>query len=412
MFAQQPSSPVTRTISPFKHPRPPPSMPGQTANVWNKYERRAVENVRRREGCLQSLQSQRCSASTIPRTSTATTASAQPSFDFKFRGRQKASSSTASTFCKTCQQLITYTSGICEPCKKTIIMSSSTGATAPQSKPSAQTIPSQPNQDPYTLSLREEVISPKATSPKRRHFCPLPTQLIDPPIRLSSLRPPPTQNSVLELNRGRKTSLTDPNEPFLRLQIAQTRNSHSSSHPTSPTYPPTTPPSTSRSRSSTRPASLATTVAALSPVAVHIPTHPYARHNSVTPSELSTLYPCASATTTSRPSVSSTAYGVNQTASVWDDWDSDEEEEKAGLVGYLREIGKVRVKKERSDSKTSLDSVSAKLSSAREEERKKSREQRRASQEKEQRPKSSGSGKKRRPSGFVRVISCGRCSRD
>jgi hypothetical protein len=110
--------------------------------------------------------------------------------------------------------------------------------------------------------------------------------------------------------------------------------------------------------------------------------------------------------------VSSTAYGVNHAASAWDDWDSDEEGEKAGLVGYLREIGKVKGKKERSDSKTSLDSVSAKLSSAREEERKKSREQRRGSREKEQRPKSSESGKKKRPNGFVRVISCGRCSED
>jgi hypothetical protein len=256
---------------------------------------------------------------------------------------------------------------------------------------------------------------PKATSPKCRSFCPLPTQLFDPPIRLSSLRPPLGKEPA-QPARSRNVSLTDPNEPFLRIQIAPTASSRSASIPSTPTYPPTTTtPSTTQSRSSTRPSSISNIIAPLSPVAVHIPTHPYARHNSATPSDMSTLIPCASITTTSRPSVGSTAYSVNHTTSAWDDWDSDEEGEKAGLVGYWRGIGKGQGRKGSSDSKISFESMSAKLSSAREEERKKSREQLRGSKEKEQRPRSSESenGKKKKgPRGFVRVISCGGCSAD
>jgi hypothetical protein len=65
-------------------------------------------------------------------------------------------------------------------------------------------------------------------------------------------------------------------------------------------------------------------------------------------------------------------------------------------------------KKERSDSKTSLESMSAKLSFAREEERKKSREQRRSEEHSEVGKKS----KAKRPRGFVRVFSCGGCGKD
>jgi hypothetical protein len=68
----------------------------------------------------------------------------------------------------------------------------------------------------------------------------------------------------------------------------------------------------------------------------------------------------------------------------------------------MKSIGKTK-KKERSDS---LESVSVKLNVAREEERKKSRESRRKSDDSEVK------GKKKRPSGFVRAISCGGCSED
>jgi hypothetical protein len=99
-----------------------------------------------------------------------------------------------------------------------------------------------------------------------------------------------------------------------------------------------------------------------------------------------------------------TGYGLQHATSAWDDWDSDEEGEKAGLVGLMKSIGKAK-KKERNDS---MVSVSARLDFAREEERKKSREQRRQSEDSDDKE----AKKKKRPSGFVRAISCGGCRED
>jgi hypothetical protein len=96
---------------------------------------------------------------------------------------------------------------------------------------------------------------------------------------------------------------------------------------------------------------------------------------------------------------------LQHATSAWDDWDSDEEGEKAGLVGLMKSIGKAK-KKERGDS---LESVSARLNFAREEERKKSREQRRSEESEVTDAKKK---KKKRPSGFVRAISCGVCRED
>lgn len=73
----------------------------------------------------------------------------------------------------------------------------------------------------------------------------------------------------------------------------------------------------------------------------------------------------------------------------------------------MKSIGKTTKKKERSDS---LESVSVRLERAREEERKKSRESRRGSGESQGKESAKASKKKRRPSGFVRAISCGACS--
>ncbi|KAF1913759.1 hypothetical protein BDU57DRAFT_454919 [Ampelomyces quisqualis] len=282
-FAPHQPSPLARTTSPFKDPRTPPSTPGKTAELWDEYEKRAVENAKRRECDSQTQSPQRCSASDLPRTSATVIASARSSFDFKFRSRATTSPTKTVAICKTCQQPITYASGFCEYCKKTFILTPASGESTPPS------------------------------------------------------------------------------------------------------------------RTSTRPSSLANTVSPLSP-AVHIPTHPYTRHNSATPSELSTLYPYTSRTA----SVNTTGYGLQHATSAWDDWDSDEEGEKAGLVGLMKSIGKTK-KKERSDS---LGSVSVKLNVAREEERKKSRESRRKSDDSEVK------GKKKRASGFVRAISCGGCRED
>jgi hypothetical protein len=399
-FAPHQPSPLARTDLPFKDPRTPPSTPGKTAELWDEYERRAVENARRRECSSQALSPPRSSASDLPRTSASVIASARSSFDFKFRSRATASFSTTVAICKTCKKPIPYASGICEPCKKTIILSPTSGEPAPPLTQSARNFASADLQELHRKLSQVESTNPKATSPKRKSFCPMPTQMLDPPIRLSSLRPPPGQEVHIEPSRTRKTSLTDPNEPFLRLQIAPTTympRGAGVSHPTSPTYPPTTPPSTSHSRTSTRPSSLGNTVSPLSP-AVHIPTHAYPRHNSATPSELSSLYPYTSRSA----SINTTGYGLQQATSAWDDWDSDDDGEKAGLVGLMKSIGKTK-KKERSDS---LESVSVRLSNAREEEKKKKSREHRNSEESETKDK------KKRPSGFVRAISCGGCGED
>jgi hypothetical protein len=398
-FAPHQPSPLARTTSPFKDPRTPPTTPGKTAKLWDEYEKRAVENARRREGNSQGPHTQRSSASDLSRNSATVIASARSSFDFKFRSRATASSTSTVAICKSCKQPIAYASGICEPCKKTIILPPTSGESTPPLSPASRNFASSDLQELNWELSRGENTTPQVTSPKRRSFCPMPAQMLDPPIRLSSLRPPPGQEPVLEANRTRKTSLTDPNEPFLRLQIAPTTyQPRSGSHPASPTYPPTTPSSTSHSRTSTRPSSLANTISPRSP-AVHIPTHPYGRHNSATPSELSSLYPH-----TSRTASVNIGYGLQHATSAWDDWDSDEEGEKAGLVGLMKSIGKAK-KKERNDS---MESVSARLDFAREEERKKSREQRRQSEESEGKE----AKKKKKPSGFVRAISCGGCRED
>jgi hypothetical protein len=396
-FSPHQPSPLSRTTSPFQDPRTPPSTPGPTAKLWDEYERRAVENAKRRDRDSQGSQPQRSSISELSRNPANVIASARSSFDYKFRSRATASSTTTVAICKTCKQPIAYSSGFCVPCKRTIVLPPWSGEATPPLSPTAREIGAEELEELRNALHREENIARKATSPKRRSFCPMPTQMLDPPIRLSSLRPPSGQEPNLEANRARKVSLTDPNDPFLRLQIAPaTYKPRSGSHPASPTYAPTTPPSTSHSRTSTRPSSLANTVSPATP-AVHIPTHPYGRHNSATPSEFSSLYPHTSRTA----SVTTTGYPLQHATSAWDDWDSDEDGEKAGLVGLMKSIGKAK-KKERSDS---LESVSVKLNAAREEERKKSREGRRSEE-------SEVKAKKKRPSGFVRAISCGGCSED
>lgn len=420
-FTPNQPSPLARTISPFKDPRPAPSVPGRTAQLWDEYEKRAVENAKRRERTAHTTQPQRKSTSSITPTKPPSMTSARSSFDFKFRTRQTAASSNAVATCKTCQQPITLASGICEPCKKTIILQSPSAGTPPLS-PTARNFGSADLQLLHAkLSQEIEKNVPKSTSQKRKSFCPIPTQFVDPPVRLSSLHPPSTQSPVADATSGRKTSLTDPNEPFLRLKCSQTTYTNTS-HPSTPTYPPTTPPSTSHSRSSTRPTSLANPTSPANP-AVHIPTHPYSpRQHSITPSELSAVYACASPSTLNRPSISTnaTAYTLQHATSAWDNWDSDSEGEKAGLVGYLKKAGKSKKKeRERADSKTSMDSVEVRLSCAREEERKKSRDcgsaggsNREPGEGRKTKGHERTKSRKKRPSGFVRAISCGGCSDD
>lgn len=410
-FAPHQPSPLARTTSPFKDPRPAPTTPGRTAQLWDEYEKRAIENARMRGETMSSSQSQRTAASSISYGASVGMASARSSFDFKFRSRQSVSTCDAVATCKSCKHSITLTSGICEPCKKSVILPSISGESTPPLSSTARNFASTDLQLlQKKLSQEQEKPIRKSTSPKRKSFCPMPSQLLDPPTRLSSLRPP-TTHSTADSQSVRKSSLTDPNEPFLRLRTSQTTYKSSSSHPTTPTYPPTTPPSTAHSRSSTRPSSFANPASPTSPQ-VHIPTHPHGRCNSITPSELVSLYnhssPPAAAHNHTSISTNGTAYTPPRTTSAWDDWDSDSDSEKAGLVNYLKKAGKGKKKdRERSDSKTSIDSVDLRLANAREEERKKNRE---SGSVKDICGPKTRVNRRKKANGFVRVISCGGCS--
>ncbi|KAF1842336.1 uncharacterized protein K460DRAFT_370307 [Cucurbitaria berberidis CBS 394.84] len=407
-FAPHQSSPLARTMSPFKDARqPPPCTPAKTAKLWDEYEKRALENARERDSLTQVQYAQRSSGPDMAKgyepNSAPTTTTTRSSFDFKFRRVRAATPSTTVSICKTCKQPITYASGICERCMKKIILPAPTGETTPPLSPSSRNFASVDLEQLHKTSTLEDNNMPTSTSPKRMSFCPLPTQLVDPPIRLSSLRPPPImQGTCVEPNRSRKASLTDPNEPFLRLQVAhQSYQPQSYSHPTTPTYSniPTTPPST-------RPSSLANIAS------IPTSTYPYDRKTSVTPSELSALYPYASNTTTSPPSLCRVSDAQQNTTSAWDDWDSDDEE-KVRLVGWIGRKKGGKKGKEGRASKDSFESMGAieeakrKAKQSREDER--LEQVRRDTLELVRASKSSNATKKKRPRGFVRVISCG-CS--
>lgn len=441
--------PLSRTISPFKDPRPSPNIPINTGRLCDEYERRAVEIAKQRKKSkrFKTWQLQR-SLNGYNRKSTESTrtpSSNTSSIDQQFSGSNVKLPSTTVAICKMCKRPIAYPSGVCDRCKKTII--------APVPNAEDMLLPPRPSSeypitvDPRSLDTKSsEMAIPKAASPKRRSFCPIPLQLVDPTLRFSTLQPPVIPAATSEDSRDRKHSLTDPNEPFLRIQIVQQNANYQSSrygsHPTTPTtMVPLTPPSTSQSRSSTRPSSLAT-VAPLPPS--------LSRKNSGTPNDFYSLYPYASTSTTptSPLNLSQSSYALQNTTSAWDDWDSEgEEEEKVGLVGWR--MGRRKGKKEKgSSSGSSNNSMDNNNSSGREsgETNVKSdihhphslHQQQRKSKEKKSNPNTPGwkeddrleqarfeaaenaktnrtspphalgqSKRERRPSGFVRVITCG-----
>ncbi|KAF1951684.1 hypothetical protein CC80DRAFT_573734, partial [Byssothecium circinans] len=357
------SSPLGRTMSPFKAPRPPPCTPANTAKLWDEYERRAVENARRRETtCSTSTRQTRFSSDTVlgiiksydPHSSPripcpSPSAAASPPFDFGFSNPRKTNDTTSGATvatCKICKQPIPSSPGVCEACKKTIILPSLSGESTPPLTPACRNFASTdlPQLEKVSSSA---VTTPTSSPPKRqyRRCSSTSAQLVDPPIRLSSLLPPPPptrtpaarrespRSSVEDAPRPRKTSLTDPNEPFLRLQIPRkpvTAPLPATHQPSTPSTPPPPPSSTPHSK----PPPLALSLANTPPT-----TRPPTRHTSATPSELSTLYPYLASPTTSTaspPSLARTSYQLQHTTSAWDEWDSDEEEEKAGLVRYWR----------------------------------------------------------------------------
>lgn len=293
-------SPLARTTSPFKDPRPAPCTPGNTAQLWDEYERRAVENARRRETAWgtsrRQTQQSRFSSGTVldiiksydPHSSPKISIRrASPHLDFGLPVHQDSRSSIADSTvatCKTCQKPITSTLGICQTCTKTIILSAPTTA-----------VPALPPTASITLSHDELTPFPKHQPPSPPP-AQKPTHSPSPlPIRLSSLPTPPPHPP----SRPRKSSLP-------HLQISR--------KPITP-QSPTTPPSISHS---TRPTSLA-----------NITTPPY-RHNSATSSELFQMWPYAETTS---PSSVRASY-QQRAVSAWED--SDSEDEEKGLVRYWR----------------------------------------------------------------------------
>ncbi|KAF1974332.1 hypothetical protein BU23DRAFT_115166 [Bimuria novae-zelandiae CBS 107.79] len=404
-FTPQHPSPLARTTSPFKNPRTAPSTPGNTEHVWDEYEKRAVENARRRDTMWSTsrrqTQQSRFSSATVldiiksydPHSSPRVPSiKDSPRFDFGFPTQQRpqlpVTESTTVAICKTCKGSITSTLGICEACKKTIVLSSPAQATPPLTPTTQSFTLADPTQKGETSPANKDMRT--STSPKRRSRRISSAQLVDPPIRLSSLRPPPPSQSTprlsAETSRPRNASLPGSFETLKRLPISRKPVPLYASVPATPTTPPSTAHSY-HSATRTRPCSLANIT---TPPVTETSSYRSTRHNSATPSELSTLFPylSSSTTTTSPPSVYRASYQLQNTMSAWEDSDS-EDEEKVGLVKYWRG------RKWRS-SRGSLGSQSGQ---ARRESTETGNEEERRSAE------MPVGGRKRR--GFVRVISCG-----
>ncbi|KAF2440368.1 hypothetical protein P171DRAFT_489085, partial [Karstenula rhodostoma CBS 690.94] len=153
-FTPQHSSPLARTISPFKDPRPPPCTPGNTAQIWDEYERHAVENAKRRDTtpnpARRQTQASHLSSGAVydvikshdPHSSPrAPSIKGSPQLNFGFPTRQLPAKPTTVAICKTCKGPIRSTLGICEACKKTIVLSSPPGQATPPLTPTTNAFP-------------------------------------------------------------------------------------------------------------------------------------------------------------------------------------------------------------------------------------------------------------------------------
>jgi|SRR5690242_293123 len=427
-----------RKASPFKDPRPAPCTPAKTARAWDEYEKQARQNARRRDRASQASHPQRNSAasSDVGRGSRSSSSTARSSYDFKFRNVSIPTSAVAT--CKSCKQPITYTSGICERCKKTIILPSTASESTLPLSLSARNFASTDLHLLEKHTSQEEAETQTSTLPERKGYPPA-LQFTNPPIRLDSLRPPPNTQDLVEVSRSRKASLTDPNEPFLRLQYAHQYAPNSYSIPSTPTFPPTSPPSTIPSRVSTRPSSFAQMT---SPLTQNATMPSFVRQSSATPSEMSHLhhYVPIPLGASSPPALHHVNSALQNTTSAWDDWDSDEEE-KVRLVGYWKRGGKEKStahastanlknkenERERADSKVSNSSSEercsydkrdkkGKSSLDRKSEKKQSKESPRTQSRtsKHEEPKANSTEResykkhKRQPSRLTRFFGCGR----
>ncbi|EUC38748.1 hypothetical protein COCCADRAFT_21795 [Bipolaris zeicola 26-R-13] len=399
--APQQSPPTPGAASAPESPRSPCS-PSKTAELWDGYERLAVEKAKERDELMhETHERDDCSTS-------------RTSFDFRFKRAQTTIPSTTTSGCKFCGRPIIYASGMCEGCfKRTVISPGNEEITTPLGASEHNMAVSGLCQ----ISLREEIITPTYASPKRASFCPLPAHLTDASTRTSSTQP----GSV----GRRKKSPSEPTQPSLQLQI--TPSTHTPrSQANSPPMTPTSPPGTAHSLNSTRRSSLANVTM------LPKPRYPHARNDSGTPSEFSTLYQTVSTTTTPPASLHRFGYPLQNTTSAWDDWDSDEEEEQGeeeerpGLSSWM---GRRKIRSRNgggaggsgggSGAKASMDQYDSSGEETREKMTmaRKSRDERveqsrvesvgGMSVRVERLVEPSRDNKVKKPSGFVRALSCG-----
>ncbi|USP82520.1 hypothetical protein yc1106_09794 [Curvularia clavata] len=316
------SWPSTATVvsPPPKSPLSPCS-PDKTAELWDRYEKLALEKATERDQ-LNNRRSEQYHG--LP---------SRTKLDSNSSRRHTAMPSTTASICKTCQHPITYASGICERCIKTIVVLRKAGETTPPLSPTESTTGFTDAGSPSQATPRSEVITPSYSSPKRPSFCPLPSHA-----------------APALLNRCKK-SPSEPSQPSLHLDTTSppyTTRSQVSSPPMTPTSPhyasPVAPP-TAHSICSTRRSSLANVTMVPKPAYLHV------RNDSGTPSEFSTLYQTISTATTPPGSLHRFGYPLQNATSVWDDWDTEEEEEeepeveadRAGISSWMgRRKGKAR----------------------------------------------------------------------
>ncbi|CAI6335863.1 unnamed protein product [Periconia digitata] len=431
MFTPHHSSPLARTPRPRNlHLSPFPT--GSALKLWDEDDRRAVENPRRETICssstLQTPKSTRFSSDTVlgiiksydphssprvPCPSPPVAASPQLESGFNAHSQPPAHlvSGVDEPLCKTCKTPMTTVFGDCETCKNitstipSLFAADSAFPTTISTAAPTTTVSTTTNNTANTdltsrnLRLLETAKSPEG-KPRRPSMPSL--HLSDLPIRLSPLRSPlrlPTSpRSPEEAARPRKSSLrSSQHNAFPCIEDAGNPGHFPAAHPSAPS----TPPSASRGVAAglsyhtplnSPPYSLAHVRNPSEP----LPTYGYAsyRHMSITSTESSTLFsgvtqsPTTPTTTASTRRESQASVGLQRMISAWDDWDSDGEEEKAGLVKYWRG------RRWRS-SRGSLGGIGA------------GRRESVGSEEVEQQQRENGGGSGRKRRGFVRVISCG-----
>ncbi|EOA81432.1 uncharacterized protein SETTUDRAFT_35269 [Exserohilum turcica Et28A] len=317
MASAKHSSPTLGTGSPFKSHRPP-GVPSRTAELWDEYEKQAIEKAKEREDAVPKPQAHfapHLETSQIREQRDGSTA--RSSFDFRFRRAHAAAAAAAASS-----------------------TTNNTGDTTPPLSPIVHSFTSKDLQELHRSPTREEAIIPTASSPRRTSFCRLPPHLTDHSNRSAAMQLPVPL-------RVRTKSLVDPNEPALRLQITQ-QSFATLSHLNSPPMTPTSsPPWASQSSSSSTTCSTRRSSATTSNL-LPKPRYLHTRNDSGTPSEFSAMYQTVSTATTPPASVHRFGYPLQNTMSAWDDWDSDEDDDddaadRPGLTAWMgRRRGKSR----------------------------------------------------------------------